>query len=83
MLVFVLVLVLFILETGKKYFIIGIFDFVDTNYSFDNETFCLCTKDSHDIFGIFGRRGLSQQFKLDEDEFVEIGSITITGVCNC
>ena len=71
------------IETGKKYYITGKFDYVDAVYSVDNETFCLCTKDLHDIFGIFGGRGLSQQFKLDEDEFVEIGRITITGVCNC
>ena len=71
------------IETGKKYFITGRFDYVDAVYSIDNETFCLCTKDLHDIFGIFGGRGLSQQFKLDEDEFEEIGGITITGVCNC
>ena len=71
------------IETGKEYYITGKFDYVDAVYSIDNETFCLCTKDLHDIFGIFGGRGLSQQFKLDEDEFVEIGRITITGVCNC
>ena len=70
------------IETGKKYFITGRFDYVDAIYSVDNETFCLCTKDLHDIFGILGGRGLSQQFKLDEDEFVQIGRITITGVCN-
>ena len=70
------------IETGKKYFITGRFDYVDAVYSVDNETFCLCSKDLHDIFGILAGRGLSQQFKLDEDEFVEIGRITITGVCN-
>ena len=70
------------IETRKKYFITGRFDYVDAVYSVDNETFCLCTKDLHDIFGILGGRGLSQQFKLDEDEFVQIGRITITGVCN-
>ena len=32
---------------------------------------------------MFGGRGLSQQYKLDEDEFVQIGSIIVTGVCNC
>ena len=34
------------------------------------------------FLAFLGGRGLSQQFKLDEDEFVQIGRITITGVCN-
>ena len=71
------------IETGQYYFITGKYDYVDAVYSIDNETFCLCTKDLEDIFGIFGGSGLSQQFKLDEDQFVEIGGITMTGVCNC
>ena len=71
------------LETGKEHYITGKYDYVDAVYTVDKETFCLCTKDLHDIFGIFGGRGLSQQYKLDEDEFAEIGRITITGVCNC
>lgn len=35
------------------------------------------------MFGLFGGIGLTQQFKLNEDVFVEIGDIVITGVCNC
>ena len=68
------------IETGRDYFITGKYDYVDAVYSIDNETFCLCTKD---LYSIFGGCGLSQQFKLDEDQFVEIGGITMTGVCNC
>ena len=68
------------IETGEKYFIAGRYDYVDAVYSIDNETFCLCTKD---LYNIFGGYGLSQQFKLDENQFVEIGEITMTGVCNC
>ena len=71
------------IETGKGYYIKGKYDYVDAVYTIDNETFCLCTKDLHDIFGLFGGRGLSQQYKLDEDEFEEIGRIIVTGVCNC
>ena len=71
------------IETGKEYYITWLYDYVDAVYSIDNETFCLCTRNLHDIFGLFGGKGLSQQFKLDEEEFVEIGRATITGVCNC
>ena len=71
------------IETGKEYYIRGKYDYVDAVYTVDNETLCLCTKDLNDIFGMFGGRGLSQQYKLDEDEFVQIGSIIVTGVCNC
>ena len=71
------------IETGKGYYITGKYDYVDAIYTVDNETFCLCTKDLHDIFGFFGGRGLSQQYKLDEDEFEQIGKNTLTGVCNC
>ena len=71
------------IETGKEYYVTGKYDYVDAVYSIDNETFCLCTKDLHDIFGFFGGAGLSQQFKLDEDQFVEIGNAIRTGICNC
>ena len=71
------------IETGEKYYVEGRYDYVDAIYTVDNETFCLCTKDLHDIFGICGGMGLTQQYKLDENDFVEIGSIIPTGVCNC
>ena len=48
-------------------------------YSVDNETFCLCTQNLDSFF----RGRFSQQYKLDEDDFVEIGKITYTGACNC
>ena len=35
------------------------------------------------MFGLFGGRGLTQQFKLNEDVFVEIGDMIPTGICNC
>ena len=72
------------IENEKEYYsVTGKYDYVDAIYSIDNETFCLCTKDLHDVFGFFGGRGLSQQFKLNEDVFVEIGHVVPTGVCNC
>ena len=74
---------IFNIETGKFYYVTGKYDYVDAIYTIDNETFCLCTKNLHDMFGLFGGNGLTQQFKLNEDIFVEIGDITPTGVCNC
>ena len=71
------------IETGKNYYINAKYDFVDAIYTIDNETICICTKDSHDIFGFYGGRGLTQQFKLSEDDFVEIGHILSIGTCNC
>ena len=71
------------IETGKTYFVTGKYDYVDAIYTIDNETFCLCTKDLHDVFGLFGGVGLSQQFKFNEDVFVQIGDDVLTGVCNC
>ena len=70
------------IETGNNYYINGKYDFVDAIYTIDNETICICTKDLHDIFGLYGGRGLTQQFKLSEDEFVEIGDILSIGTCN-
>ena len=55
----------FDIETGKGYYITGKYDYVDAIYTIDNETFCLCTKDLHDVFGLFGGVGLSQQFKFN------------------
>ena len=71
------------IETGEEYYVEGRYDYVDAIYTVDNETFCLCTKDLHDLFGLFGGVGLTQQYKLNENDFVEIGSIMPTGVCNC
>ena len=71
------------IETGKEYYVEGRYNYVDAIYTVDNETFCLCTRNLSDIFGIVGGRGLTQQYKLKEDDFVEIGSIMPTGVCNC
>ena len=71
------------IETGKNYYINAKYDYVDAIYTIDNETICVCTKDLHDIFGFYGGRGLTQQFKLSEDEFVEIGKILSIGTCNC
>ena len=67
------------LENGSSYFITARFDYVEAVYSIDNETFCLCTQNLNSFFG--GR--YSQQYKLEEDDFVEIGEITATGTCNC
>ena len=70
------------IETGKNYYINGRYDYVDAIYTIDNETVCICTKDLHDIFGLYGGIGLTQQFKLSEDDFVEIGKILSIGTCN-
>ena len=67
------------LENGKYYFISAKFDYVDAVYSIDNETFCLCTRN---LYSFFPSR-CSQQYKLEEDDFVEIGEILSTGTCNC
>ena len=67
------------LETGKEYNIYGRFDYVEAVYSMDNETFCLCTQNLESFF----RPRFSQHFKLEEDNFVEIGKMTYTGTCNC
>ena len=67
------------LETGKEYLIYGSFDYVEAVYSMDNETFCLCTQNLESFF----RPRFSQHFKLEEDNFVEIGKMTYTGTCNC
>jgi len=67
------------LENGMHYFISARFDYVDAVYSIDNETLCLCTRN---LYSFFPSR-CSQNYKLEEDEFVEIGKITSTGTCNC
>ena len=71
------------IENEKNYYVTAKYDYVDAIYSIDNETFCLCTKNLYDMFGLFGGRGLTQQFKLNEDVFVEIGDMIPTGICNC
>ena len=67
------------LENNKYYFIKARFDYVEALYSIDNETLCLC---SQNLYSFFSAR-YSQQYKLEEDGFVEIGEITATGTCNC
>jgi hypothetical protein len=67
------------LENDRNYFITARFDYVEAVYSIDNETLCLCTQNLDSFF----RARYSQQYKLEEDDFVEIGEITATGTCNC
>ena len=67
------------IENGKSYYVTARYDYVEAVYSIDNETFCLCTQNLDSFF----RGRFSQQYKLDEDDFVEIGKITHTGTCNC
>ena len=67
------------LENGSYYFITARFDYVEAVYSIDNETLCLCTQNLYTFF----RGRYSQQYKLEEDDFVEIGEIISTGTCNC
>ena len=71
------------IQTGNDYWVTAKYDYVEAVYTIDNETFCLCTKNLYDMFGLFGGRGLTQQFKLNEDVFVEIGDMIPTGICNC
>jgi len=66
------------IETGRAYYIKPKYDYVEAVYSIDNETICLCTQDLYNLF----RSRYSQQFKLEETDFVEIGEITNTGTCN-
>ena len=67
------------IENENEYYISAKYDYVEAVYSIDNETFCLCTQDLYNIF----RGKYSQQFKFEEDDFVEVGKITATGICNC
>ena len=67
------------LENGINYYITARFDYVEAVYSIDNETLCLCTQNLYTFF----RGRYSQQYKLEEDDFVEIGEIISTGTCNC
>jgi len=67
------------IENNTYYYITARFDYVDAVYSIDNETLCLCTRN---LYSFFPSR-CSQQYKLEEDDFVEIGEITSTGTCNC
>lgn len=67
------------IENENEYYISAKYDYVEAVYSIDNETFCLCTQDLYNIF----RGRYSQQYKLEEDDFVEVGKITATGICNC
>ena len=67
------------LENDRNYYITARFDYVEAVYSIDNETLCLCTQNLDSFF----RARYSQQYKLKEDDFVEIGEITATGTCNC
>ena len=69
----------FNIETGKRYYITANFDYVEAVYTVDNETLCVCTQNLKNII----RTRYSQQYKLEEDEFVEIGNMTNTGTCNC
>ena len=66
------------IETGRAYYIKPKYDYVEAVYSIDNETICLCTQDLYNLF----RSRYSQQFKLEDTDFVEIGEITNTGTCN-
>ena len=61
------------------YFIAAKYDYVDAVYTIDDETLCVCTRDLYNIF----QPRYSQQFKLVENEFREIGKICHTGTCNC
>jgi len=67
------------LEKEMYYYIRARFDYVDAVYSIDNETLCLCTRN---LYSFFPSR-CSQNYKLEEDDFVEIGKIISTGTCNC
>ena len=67
------------IENDKEYYIHAKYDYVEAVYTIDNESFCLCTQDLYNIF----RGRYSQQYKLEEDDFVEVGKITVTGICNC
>ena len=63
------------LETKYRYDILGKYDYAEAVYSIDNETICLCTQNLNYIFS----KRYSQQYKLDEDNFSEIGKIIVTG----
>ena len=54
------------------------YDYVDAVFTVDGETICLCTRDLYNIF----QPKYSQQFRLIENNFKEIGHICHTGTCN-
>ena len=64
---------------SKTYYITAKYDYVDAVYTIDDETLCVCTRDLYNIF----QPKYSQQYKLVENHFKEIGKICHTGTCNC
>ena len=63
---------------SKTYFISAKYDYVDAVYTIDDETICLCTRDLYNFF----QPKYSQQYRLIENDFKEIGKICYTGTCN-
>ena len=55
------------------------YDYVDAVFTVDGETICLCTRDLYNIF----QPKYTQQFRLIENDFKEIGHICHTGTVNC
>ena len=64
---------------SKTYYITAKYDYVDAVYTIDDETLCICTRDLYNIF----QPKYSQQYRLIENKFREIGKICHTGTCNC